>query len=113
LGKIEARLAAHPMDSPSFPTNLLAVFDEADFGSPITNLVVLTPSGRFTDQSISNRLSLNLTKSTGLLGGSVTPADTKQRTQVRGGGVRKPGDGIWLFRLDQPVRTILAPIPIT
>jgi hypothetical protein len=65
-------------------TNGVVTFEGGNLSAPFTNAVALTLTNRVIDGSLSNKLSLTLTVSSGLFNGSVTPAGTTRSIPFKG-----------------------------
>jgi hypothetical protein len=65
-------------------TNGVVVFEGGNLSAPFTNLVMLTVSNKFVDLSPSNRLSMTLMVSNGVLSGSVKVPGTTRTNKFNG-----------------------------
>jgi hypothetical protein len=65
-------------------TNGVVIFEGGDLSVPLTNAVTLTSANKVTDLSLSNKLSLKLTVSSGAYSGSLTKPGKKRADSFKG-----------------------------
>ncbi len=78
-------------------TNGVLSLERGNLGAPLTNQITLSPAHQVIDTSLSNKLSLTLTLSSGVFKGSITPAGTTRRLPVQGAIFQDLGAGYGYF----------------
>ena len=93
-------------------TNGVVIFEGGNLSSPILNAVMLTAGNKVVDLSLTNKLSLTLTPSSGAFSGSVTEPGAKKADSFKGVLLQDENGGYGYFlETNRSGRVLFWPVP--
>jgi hypothetical protein len=93
-------------------TNGVVIFEGGNLSVPLTNEVMLTVGNKVIDLSLTNKLSLTLTPSTGAFSGSVTEPGATRADSINGVLLQDESGGYGYFlETNRSGRVLFSPAP--